>query len=79
MKNNRSDDTGSKTSRRYETLVAIYFHLDKNIDFENLILNKGDITFDNKLQIEVKHYTGNKTMGNFHKHFWNTLYILKTI
>lgn len=70
-----NDDSSSKTGLRYEDLVALYFYFVENIAFENLVLSiKGDVTFDNNIQIESKHHKTDEKLTDLKDDFWNTLF-----
>lgn len=68
----RNDNKEQERANFYKVLVAIEYALSLS-EYEKIILeHKGDVTFDNKIQIEVKHVQGNIT--NKSKEFWNTFY-----
>ncbi len=72
-KKNSNDNSEKEKGFYYQALVAIKYGLEN--DFEKLIIeHKGDVTFDNKIQIEVKHHIDKKSLADASPEFWNTLY-----
>jgi hypothetical protein len=73
MSKQRNDNREPERANFYKVLVAIYYVLDSEFDFENLIIeHSGDITFDKNTQIEVKHIKTN--LSNTSIDFWKTFY-----
>ncbi len=74
MTKDRNDNKDSDRGRFYQALVAIKYGMEipefNTITIEHL----GDITFDDKVQIEVKHHTDKNSLSDGDKEFWNTLY-----
>ncbi|PCH70195.1 MAG: hypothetical protein COC06_05790 [Bacteroidales bacterium] len=68
----RNDNKEQERANFYKVLVAIKYALSIN-DYDKIIIeHKGDVTFDNKIQIEVKHVKEN--LSDKSKEFWNTFY-----
>jgi len=73
MSKQRNDNSKQERANFYKVLVAIYYVLENEFDFTDLIIeHKGDVTFDDKIQIEVKHKSDNLIDTSYD--FWNTLY-----
>jgi len=73
MSKQRNDNSKQERANFYKVLVAIYYVLENEFDFNELIIeHKGDVTFDDKIQIEVKHKSDNLIDTSYD--FWNTLY-----
>lgn len=72
----KNDNKDGQRGDFYQVLVAIKFMLeDVGNSYNNLIIeHQGDVTFDNKLQIEVKHHAPKNTLGDNHIDFWKTLF-----
>jgi len=68
----RNDNKEQERANFYKVLVAIKYALSIE-NYENIIIeHKGDVTFDNLVQIEVKHVKEN--LSDKSKEFWNTFY-----
>ncbi len=68
----RNDNKEQERGNFYKVLVAIKYALEKSNYNELIIEHKGDVTFDNSIQIEVKQVKAK--LSNVRKEFWNTLY-----
>ncbi|NCE71882.1 hypothetical protein [Odoribacter sp. Z80] len=73
-KKQKNDDKEGIRGVAYQCLVAVKYALE--LEHFNLLTieHEGDVTFDSKLQIEVKHHADKPSMGDKHEDFWKTLY-----
>lgn len=73
-KKQKNDDKEGIRGIVYQCLVAAKYALELE-HFDLLTIeHEGDVTFDSKLQIEVKHHVDKPSMGDKHEDFWKTLY-----
>ena len=76
MNKETHDSRDSKRGDYYQALVAVEYAInDQFNDFEELVIeHHGDVTFDETIQIEVKHHKNKTSLGDTHEDFWKTLY-----
>lgn len=70
------DSRDSKRGDFYQSLVAIKYAFEKEQhEFKTMMIeHKGDVSFDNLLQIETKHHIAPKALADTSEEFWKTLY-----
>jgi len=71
----KTDNKDGQRGDFYQILVAIKYALeDIDNSFKTLIIeHQGDVTFDTKIQIEVKHHDPKISLGDCNIDFWKTL------
>ncbi len=71
----RTDNKDGQRGDFYQILVALKYALeDFESSFKTLIIEHlGDVTFDNTIQIEVKHHDPKISLGDCNIDFWKTL------
>lgn len=77
MNNVNHDSRDSKRGDFYQPLIAILYALTKPnlFHFEKLTIeHEGDVSFDNKIQIESKHHKNGNSLGDTNEEFWKSLY-----
>ncbi len=72
----KHDSRDSNRGNFYQAIVAIKYAIGKDLsNFENLTIeHEGDVSFDKKIQIEVKHHKNKKSLADTSEDFWKTLY-----
>ncbi len=72
----KHDSRDSKRGDFYQAIVAIEYAIGKDLsNFEYLTIeHEGDVSFDNKTQIEVKHHKNKTSLADTAEDFWKTLY-----
>jgi len=74
MDKERNDNSLNFKGLHFQLAAALYYiSVKQNIKYKKIIEHKGDITFDDKIQIEAKHKKSCTTLGDNSIDFWNTL------
>ncbi len=76
-KNVDHDSRDSKRGDFYQSLVAVLYAISKPElkKFETLVIeHKGDVSFDNLIQLETKHHKSGHSLSDTSEEFWKTLY-----
>ncbi len=76
MNKERNDNSKEFRGLHFQLAAALYYIAIKNYTQYNHIVieHKGDVSFDNEIQIEVKHKSSSKTLSDNSEDFWNSLY-----